>query len=502
MDRPLGNGENNTRAESKWNILLIGSGHDEAELFSRLLTGFCFENRVVRVLHATTIKEARLLLEEEQDLAVMLVEMKELQDCESLELINYTRQILINAAVRIVVVAEKQWAGMEEEMMIRYDINNFRVKGELDSAARLKSALIGSLRAYRDFKKTEDEKKSLEYVALSSSLVLNATSLEALAQDVLHHLSSILNTRSGYGGLILQRSHRRWRKLAATGKYTDMEVSTLPHNIDNVLMLLRSLGNHSSKLQGFDFHSPSLSGTERLIFIDPQRNASDWEIYLAESYCVNTDAVFENLELRHEIESTQKEIIYTLGEIAETRSQETGFHVKRVAEYTKLLALKYGLPEEEANLLALASPMHDIGKVGISDSILNKPGKLTAEEYETMKSHAMSGYEMLKHSTRPILKTAAIIALEHHEKYAGGGYPQGLSGEEIHLYGRITAIADVFDALASDRVYKKAWPLNEIVELFHQERGKHFDPKLTDLFLAHLEEFLEIRAQYADEKVF
>ncbi|MEJ8305646.1 HD domain-containing phosphohydrolase [Saccharibacillus sacchari] len=503
MNRYAGNGEDDQAVATEWNILLIGGGRDEALLLSRLLADFRFEGRGIRLLHAADIAEAPKMLEEETDIAVVMLELGDSEDRKPLYLVDYIRRTLLNAAVRVVVVADKSWADAEEEIMFRYDINTFRLKGELDGGiGKLKSALVGSLRAYRDFKKTEDEKKSLEYVALSSSLVLNAASLEELGHDVLHHLASILNTKYAYGGLILQKSNRRWRKLAATGRFVDLDANILPWQIEDILPLLRTFNQEQALFEGFDFYSPNVSGTERLIFIDPYRTPSEWEYYLAESYCANTEAVFENLELRHEIESTQKEIIYTLGEIAETRSQETGFHVKRVAEYTKLLALKYGLPEEEANLLALASPMHDIGKVGISDSILNKPGKLTFEEYQTMQGHAISGYEMLKHSSRPILKTAAIIALQHHEKYGGGGYPQGLSGEEIHLYGRITAIADVFDALASDRVYKKAWPVCEIIDLFKEERGKHFDPRLTDLFLEHLEEFLEIKSQYTDEKVF
>jgi response regulator RpfG family c-di-GMP phosphodiesterase len=206
--------------------------------------------------------------------------------------------------------------------------------------------------------------------------------------------------------------------------------------------------------------------------------------------------------LNEEIESTQREVIFTLGEIAETRSKETGFHVKRVAEYSSLLAQKYGLPADEVELIRLASPMHDIGKVGISDVILNKPGKLTAEEYDLMKTHAQSGYEMLNHSNRPIMKAAAVIALQHHEKYNGTGYPQGLKGEEIHIYGRITAIADVFDALSSNRVYKPAWDRKQIHEFFKEARGVHFDPSLTDLFLTNFEEFIEIKEKYHDERVF
>jgi PAS domain S-box-containing protein len=206
----------------------------------------------------------------------------------------------------------------------------------------------------------------------------------------------------------------------------------------------------------------------------------------------------ELFNLNEEIQSTQKEIIYKMGEIGETRSKETGNHVKRVAEYSKLLALLYGVDENEANNLLIASPMHDIGKVGIPDSILKKPGKLTEDEFEFMKEHSMIGYNILKDSNRDILKTAAIVAKEHHEKYDGSGYPFGLKGEEIHIYGRITAIADVFDALGSDRCYKKAWEDKKIFELLENEKGKQFDPYLVDLFLENKNLFIEIRNRYKD----
>ncbi len=203
-------------------------------------------------------------------------------------------------------------------------------------------------------------------------------------------------------------------------------------------------------------------------------------------------------DLNEEIINTQKEIIYTMGEIAETRSKETGFHVKRVAEYSKLLALKLGLPKEEAELLKQASPMHDIGKIAIADSILNKPEKLTFEEFEIMKTHAQLGFEMLKHSNKPILKAAAIVSLMHHEKWDGTGYPNALKEEDIHIYGRITAVADVFDALGSDRIYKKAWEDEKIFKLFKEEKGKHFDPKIIDCFFENLDEILKIRESLKD----
>lgn len=208
--------------------------------------------------------------------------------------------------------------------------------------------------------------------------------------------------------------------------------------------------------------------------------------------------ITEILALNDEIEETQREIIYAMGEIGETRSKETGNHVKRVAEYSKLLALLYGLPQEDAEKLKMASPMHDIGKVGIPDAILNAPRKLSKEEFEVMKTHAALGYNMLKHSNKPILQAAAIVAGEHHEKYDGSGYPNSLKGENIHIFGRITAVADVFDALGSERVYKKAWELEKILTLFEKEKGKHFDPKLVNLFIENLEKFLEIREKFKD----
>ena len=187
-----------------------------------------------------------------------------------------------------------------------------------------------------------------------------------------------------------------------------------------------------------------------------------------------------------------------MGTIGESRSKETGNHVKRVALYSELLARYSGLDEEEVSLIAQASPMHDIGKVAISDNILKKPDKLNTEEFSTMKKHAQIGYEMFKNSNRPLLQTAAIISYTHHEKWDGTGYPRNLKGEEIHIYGRITAIADVFDALGSDRCYKKAWKDEDIFKLLKDEKGKHFDPKLIDLFFENIDKFKEIRDKYKD----
>ncbi len=203
-------------------------------------------------------------------------------------------------------------------------------------------------------------------------------------------------------------------------------------------------------------------------------------------------------EKAEESVEAQREIIYILGEATESRSSETGSHIKRVAEYSYLLAKLYGLSDEEAELIKTASPLHDIGKVAIPDSILLKPGKLTEDEYNIMKTHAEIGHGILAHSTRSLFKTAAVIALQHHEKWDGTGYPSQLKGEEIHIHGRIIGISDVFDALISKRVYKDSWNLEQIAALFREQKGRHFDPELCELFLLNIETFDAIHSRYAD----
>ncbi len=186
------------------------------------------------------------------------------------------------------------------------------------------------------------------------------------------------------------------------------------------------------------------------------------------------------------------ETLKILGKTAEYKDPETASHIARVSHYSKLIAQKYGLDEREQEIIFYASPFHDLGKVGIEDEILLKPGKLSAEEFEKMKSHAKIGYDILKDSKSKFLQAGSIIAISHHEKYNGKGYPKGLSGEDIPIYGRIVAISDVFDALTSVRPYKKAWSFEEALEFVKKERGEHFDPKIVDIFVNNIDEIREI----------
>lgn len=236
--------------------------------------------------------------------------------------------------------------------------------------------------------------------------------------------------------------------------------------------------------------------------VNDYQEKSELTSYKLKASVITALRAYESLNkiavLNKEIEKSQYELFFSLGEIAESRSKETSNHVKRVGEIAKRIALKYGASVKEAEQLNLAATMHDLGKLAIPEVIIAKPGKLTADEYEVMKSHAQIGYEMMMSSSKTILSMAALIAKEHHENYDGTGYPGGLKGEEIAINSRIVAIADVFDALGNKRIYKEPWTHEEIVEYMKKESGKKFDPVFIDILMANIDELSSIRHKYPD----
>ncbi|MCF6299034.1 MAG: response regulator [Thiomicrorhabdus sp.] len=203
--------------------------------------------------------------------------------------------------------------------------------------------------------------------------------------------------------------------------------------------------------------------------------------------------LYREKRFMQELDDNQKEMIQVLTELMEANSDETGRHIRRVAEYSRLLAHYHpSITEEDAQVIFYAAPMHDIGKIALPHEILHKPGRLTEEEFNIMKTHTTLAHEVLKISNRKYIKAAEIIAMQHHEKWNGTGYPLGLARENIHLYARIVAIADVFDALTHKRVYKEAWLTEEAVEYIIQHKNTQFDPVLVDIFEEHVDEFITI----------
>ncbi|MBN1411563.1 MAG: DUF3369 domain-containing protein [Spirochaetales bacterium] len=368
--------------------------------------------------------------------------------------------------------------------------------------------LISSLRSYENISTIDTTRRGLEKIIQASESLFKQQSMDKFVSEVLLQFKAILNADNpdadSFSAFFATKKDDDYEVSSAIGRFDldCLESKSYQIIISEIRNFLKANGDGN----GYKYLSPnryistykSHLGFDSFLYLERSNDFNQSDKYLIEILSSYIAMVYENLYLNREIDETQKEIIYKLGEVVETRSNETGFHVKRVAEYSKLLALKYGLSEDEAELIKLASPLHDIGKVGIFDSVLNKDSKLTAEEFELMKTHSSIGYNILKTSSRRILKAAAIIALQHHERWDGTGYPCGLKGEEIHIYGRITCVADIFDALGSIRVYKKAWEFDKIMEYFKSERGKIFEPKLLDIFFENLDEIIKIRDSLKD----
>lgn len=220
-----------------------------------------------------------------------------------------------------------------------------------------------------------------------------------------------------------------------------------------------------------------------------QKNLADRAAWLAEKVAEATEEILDR----------EREMIMRLSRAAEFRDPETGAHIQRMSNYSRLIAHQLGLPEADQELILRAAPMHDVGKIAIPDHILLKPGRLDDAEMAIMKTHAEKGYEILRGSKSGLLDTAALIARTHHEKWDGGGYPAGLRGEDIPLFGRIVAVADVFDALTTERPYKKAWEIERATQFLRDNAGGHFDPACVAAFLERLEDVLRIRDRFQDE---
>lgn len=224
------------------------------------------------------------------------------------------------------------------------------------------------------------------------------------------------------------------------------------------------------------------------------------EVQMAHKFMRNQNAILEQKVKKRtqEIYETRMQVVRCLGRAAEYRDEETGLHIVRMSKMSAILGKAVGMDEGQCDLLLNASPMHDIGKIGIPDNVLLKPGKFEPHEWEIMKTHAQIGFDILSEGDSDLMAMASEIAISHHEKWNGSGYPKGLAGEDIPIVGRITALADVFDALTSVRPYKKAWTIENSVNLIKEESGKHFDPNLVNLFIENLPEIVSIKETYAE----
>ncbi|HEY0921318.1 DUF3369 domain-containing protein [Rheinheimera pacifica] len=495
-----------------WKVLIVDDEPEVHAVTKLALSDFTFQSKNLSFISAYSGSEAKQLIKQHPDTAIILLDVVMETDDAGLLVARYIREELHNEHVRIILRTGQPGQAPERQVIINYDINDYKSKTEL-TAQKLFTVIMSSLRSYRDIMSLEQSRQGLEKIINASADLFSSHSMEQFIDGVLQQLTSILGCNED--ALLVSSS------LVAgnvAGEITD------PHN----LVVFAGQGEFESKegkpvqevlapelMEAFDTALKSRGIVYRdnylvayctskfthgsLLYISGLPGTiTENQKKLIELFSQNVQIAYENVQLQHEIEDTQREIVYRLSEAVEHRSIETGNHVKRVAFICYDLAKAYGMPEEEAERLMFAAPLHDVGKVGIPDGILNKPAKLQGQEWEVMKTHTSIGYEILKNSKRSIIQAGAVIAQDHHEKWDGTGYPAGKKGEDIHIYGRIAALADVYDALRHRRCYKSAWPLDQVMATIEAEAGKQFDPKLVEIFKSRVDKLEAILQKYPD----
>lgn len=497
-----------------WKILIVDDEPEVHAVTKLALSDFTFQGKNLTFYSAYSGAEAKALIEQHPDAAIMLLDVVMETDDAGLLVARYIREQLHNEHVRIILRTGQPGQAPERQVIINYDINDYKSKTEL-TAQKLFTVIMSSLRSYRDILSLEQSRQGLEKIINASANLFTSHSMEQFIDGVLQQLTSILGCNED--ALLVSSSlvagnisgdvsdPHKLVVFAGQGEFECKEGRPVqevlaPELLDAFEVALNSRGivyreNYLVAYCTSKFTHGSLLYISGLpgIITESQKK-------LIELFSQNVQIAYENVQLQHEIEDTQREIVYRLSEAVEHRSVETGNHVKRVAFICYELAKAYGLADEEAERLMFAAPLHDVGKVGIPDGILNKPAKLQGQEWEVMKTHASIGYDILKDSKRSIIQAGAIIALDHHEKWDGTGYPSGKKGEAIHIYGRIAALADVYDALRHRRSYKSAWPLEQVLTLIESEAGKQFDPKLVEIFKRRVDKLEAILQKYPDNE--
>ena len=488
-----------------WKVLLVDDEPDIHDITKLTLSRFRLDGRALTFLHAYTGAEAKEVLARESDIALVFLDVVMEHDDSGLEVARWMRQDLGNQFTRIVLRTGQPGQAPEERVIVNYDINDYKEKTELDRT-KLFTTTFAALRAYRDIMKVEEARllqanyrEGLERVIAASSHIFQQRNLKDFASGLLQQVVALLRLEKSMllrlSGASVITGQSEYEVLAQIG---DIGESLLGPELMAQLDDARS--NRISRLHGDTYvgYFPNSSGKASLLVLKGVEEIADIDAQLLEVFCSGVAIAFDNILLTQEITDTQAELIMRLGDVVESRSNEAGNHVRRMSQVCHMLAQASGMPEDETAVLMHAAPMHDIGKIATPDAVLLKPGKLTPDEWEIMKQHPSVGLSILDGSSRPILKAAAVIAHQHHEKFDGSGYPQGLMGADIHVYARIVAVADVFDALSHKRCYKEAWPVDAVVAHLRDVSGQHLDPVYVELLIANIDAAVDINRRWPD----
>jgi len=490
-----------------WPVLIVDDEPAVHQVTSLALAGVTYKDRPIELINAYSGAEALLQMMVRPDIAVILLDVVMESEDAGLQCVRAIREHLANTDVRIILRTGQPGQAPERSMITDYDINAYKAKTELTSD-KLYVSVIAELRTYEHIMAIERSRRELAAnragllkIIEASSTLFRTQSIQHFAQDLLAQLAAMVSPRPAEAAGSLA-ADPAGTVIAGTARYAEAVGKNLCDIADARLLAAVDQATVQQKSVVAADHFVGVvrtgGGGINALVIDGPIELAPGQDMLVEVFCRNVGIAYDNLLLRDHMDDTQREIIYRMGNLIETRSNETANHVRRMAEFSYVLALELGLGDEAASLLRAASPMHDIGKIGIPDEILNKPGRLDDREWAQMQTHVTIGWNLTKDMTEQVWKTAAIVALEHHERWDGKGYPHGMAGEQIDIMARITALADVYDALTSRRVYKAIWPLPDVLNYIREQRGQQFDPAVVDAFFARFEEIEQIRHLYAD----
>jgi response regulator RpfG family c-di-GMP phosphodiesterase len=502
--------EESNNFHNKWRILVVDDEESIYKVTKIVLNEVMYDGRRIELLYAESYEKAKVVLASEEDICIVYLDVVMETDNAGLCLVKYIREELRNRLIRIIIRTGQPGLAPERKLIEEYDINGYLLKTDF-TADKLYTNTVTSLRAFLDLEYLTSSRKTMQKLVKATTVFINNFSLNDFQTEIISQLCSLIKnerdkTKDSVKGFIALRIGDDFVVETSSKNYNNIDRKNINDilSLEEVNIFLDAKNNPNKVVYRENilmYYFVSELGYDKIIFLKKEKFFTGMQKEIYDIFINHVCMAFDNISLGQEVDNVQKEMIYKLGEIAELRSKESSYHVKRVAEYSALLGEKYGLDRKKCDVLRLSAPLHDVGKIGISDTILNKPDRLTAEEFSIIKTHCIIGNEMLKNTKGEVMKAAAIIALQHHERYDGKGYPYGLRGEEIDIYARIVSIADVFDALSSRRVYKEAWDIEKILELFKEERGKQFDDVLTDLFLENLDEFIRIKDLSKDKEL-
>ena len=473
-----------------WKVMVVDDEPDVRRLTALNLRGFEFGGRPLELIEASSAAEARDRLREYPDIALALIDVVMETDDAGLKLVEYIRKELGNLMIRLIIRTGQPGVAPERFVIDNFDIDDYKDKTEL-TVQKLYTTVRTALKGYRDLQTIEMNRLGLNRILdVTPELYnLHRDKLEDYFRGLLMQIIGICNLGasgmiSTIDGLVLTLEGEDIRIRAGAGDFESGPTHEgRRQEIVDLCSQAVTAREVPAELRDGAIVVPLQVRNEifGFIYLEAGLDLSESDRELIRIMANQCAAALDNFRLHHSLEESYEQAIDMLGQVAEFKDSATGTHIRRIQEYTRRLALEVGCNEDEAGIYAKASRLHDVGKVGIPDSVLRKPGKLTAEEFTVIQRHTRIGDTILARS--PALAISRVVARSHHERWNGSGYPDGLAGESIPFVARLVAVVDVFDALVSTRPYKGAWQAEKAVEEITLGIGTHFEPRIAEAFL-------------------